>query len=281
MVRTWAALSYAFGHTLMAPHRQWCYDKEKGTHWYSGPTEQYAWLYRFIRQHAKLLDGYEAVASVAVAYDNAARRRYRGDIEEICVALAERNLPFEVVIAGDDWLPNRLNPQLTTYDAVIAPPGLAMDESQHKVIDAVEKAGRLVRWPDDERLDELVGNPIHVEGTEDVMVVARELSSGSAAPAVVHLQNRRYDGDADAVIARENFTLRLNAKLFQRSGFRKANLYAPRSAPVELEFTSDADGVRVKIPRLDEKRSYSLRWSQSIARSFQVPMLGFGRGREP
>lgn len=41
LVRTWIALSYAFGHTLMAPHRQWCYTQEKGTHWYDGPTEEY------------------------------------------------------------------------------------------------------------------------------------------------------------------------------------------------------------------------------------------------
>ena len=50
LVRTWIALSYAFGHNFMAPHRQWCYTKEKGTHWYDGPTEEYAWLYRFVRE---------------------------------------------------------------------------------------------------------------------------------------------------------------------------------------------------------------------------------------
>ncbi|NQT54120.1 hypothetical protein HQ576_18840 [bacterium] len=38
LVRSWAALSYAFGHTLMAPHRQWCYTKEKGTHWTEAPA---------------------------------------------------------------------------------------------------------------------------------------------------------------------------------------------------------------------------------------------------
>ena len=75
LVRTWIALSYAFGHALMAPQRQWCYTQEKGTHWYDGPTDKYAPLYRFIRRQARLLDGYQAVAPVAVVYDNAARRR--------------------------------------------------------------------------------------------------------------------------------------------------------------------------------------------------------------
>ena len=75
LVRMWIALSYALGQNLMAPHRQWCYTQEKGTHWYSGPTDEYAYMYRFVREHASLLDGYEAVAPVAVVYDNAANRR--------------------------------------------------------------------------------------------------------------------------------------------------------------------------------------------------------------
>ncbi|MHC4177254.1 MAG: hypothetical protein ACYSWU_07095, partial [Planctomycetota bacterium] len=89
LVRTWVALSYAFGQNLMAPHRQWCYDKRKGTFWYTGPAEEYAWPYRFVGRHARLLDRYEAVAPVAVVYDNAARRKGRGNIEPICTVLAE------------------------------------------------------------------------------------------------------------------------------------------------------------------------------------------------
>ncbi|MGB9879347.1 MAG: hypothetical protein ACPLRM_01170, partial [Anaerolineae bacterium] len=59
LVRTWIALSYAFGHNFMAPHRQWCYTQEKGTHWYSGPTEEYAPIYQFVRANAELLDNFE------------------------------------------------------------------------------------------------------------------------------------------------------------------------------------------------------------------------------
>ena len=36
LVRGWVALSYAAGQCFMAPHRQWCYTPEKGTHWYAG-----------------------------------------------------------------------------------------------------------------------------------------------------------------------------------------------------------------------------------------------------
>jgi hypothetical protein len=135
LVRTWVALSYAFGHTFMAPHRQWCYTKEKGTHWTNGPTKEYAYLYRFVRQQARLLDRYEAVAPVAVVYSNTANRKGGGRIGGICTALAQANMPFTVVIAGDDWLDYRLSrAQLARFKAVVVPKGAGLDAQQQKLI---------------------------------------------------------------------------------------------------------------------------------------------------
>jgi hypothetical protein len=47
----------------MVPHpqRQWCFSNELGTHWYAAPVEAYAPLYRFVRENAGWLDGFEAV----------------------------------------------------------------------------------------------------------------------------------------------------------------------------------------------------------------------------
>jgi len=68
LVQGWIALGYACGHSLMAPNRQWCYTKEKGTHWYEGPREKFAPLYRFVREHRALFDELETHADLAVAY---------------------------------------------------------------------------------------------------------------------------------------------------------------------------------------------------------------------
>lgn len=54
LVCLWIALSYACGQRLMAPHRMWCFTPEKGTHWYDGPTETYAPLYRFVHKYPDL-----------------------------------------------------------------------------------------------------------------------------------------------------------------------------------------------------------------------------------
>jgi len=251
LVRTWIALSYAYGHTLMAPHRQWCYTREKGTHWYDGPTEEYAPVYQFVRGHARLLDGYEAVAPVALVYDSAARRKNRGDIEPIATALADKNIPFTIVIAGDDWLEYRLDgARLAQFEAVVVADDPAMDQSQRKLLELVEDEGRLVVWPNAKRLQELVPAPVVVEGSERVGVVPRVIPDDDDAPVAVHLLNRQYDGDRDAMIPQRGFSLRLRRELFGGREFTEATLHAPREEPRTLHVTSDDVYTTVRVPEL-------------------------------
>ena len=70
LVRIWIALAYACGQRFMAPStHQWCFTKEKGTHWYKAPTEAYAPLYRFVREHRELFDDLETVGPLVVPPD--------------------------------------------------------------------------------------------------------------------------------------------------------------------------------------------------------------------
>jgi hypothetical protein len=254
LVRTWIAMSYAFGHNLMAPHRQWCYTQEKGTHWYDGPTDQYAWLYQFVRQHAGLLDGYDAVAPVAVVYDNAARRKGLGNIEPVCTALAAKNVPFTVVVAGDDWLDYRLDAgRLAAFKAVIVAKDhdrSPLDPAQKKLLEKVRADGRLVVWPDEKRLAQLVPAAVVVEGTDQVFVVPRIASGKKDAAVVVHLVNRRYDAKTDAMVPQENLTLRLRRDLLPGRQPAKAILHAPKESPRTLDVAVDGESIVVKLPRL-------------------------------
>jgi len=239
----------------MAPHYQWCYTKEKGTHWYHGPTEEYAYLYQFVRRNARLFDDYRAVAPVAVVYDNAARRKGMGNIEPICAALAERNIPFTVVIAGDDWLPQRLDAdRLLHFQAVVVAADFSkspIDDAQKKLVERVKAAGRLVVWPDDKSLARLVPPALIVEGAKEIMAVPRTNAKDPLAPVVVHLLNRRYDGQKDAMVPAEDFTLRLRRDLFPGHKSSKGVMYSPESEPIRLDIAADGEIVTVRVPRLD------------------------------
>ena len=252
LVRTWIALSYALGNNLMAPHRQWCYTEEKGTHWYEGPVDQYAFMYRFVRQQAALLDGYEPVAPVAVVYDNAATRRYQGRIEPICVELVRCNVPFRVVVAGDTWLDYRLTAQqLSGFRAVVtSPDNQWMDDAQKTVLASVKDAGRLVVWPDDETLARLVPEPITVSGSDKVLVFPRTVPANADAPVVLHVLNQDYDGQQDVMRPQQKFTLRVRRDLLPNRQFTTATLHSPQQDAVSLEIRADTTHIEIDVPEL-------------------------------
>jgi len=74
LVRLWIALTYAHGQWFMVPHptRQWCFNRELGTHWYQAPIEAYAPLYRFIRANAKWFDDFEAADASSISVEQTA-----------------------------------------------------------------------------------------------------------------------------------------------------------------------------------------------------------------
>lgn len=290
LVRLWIALSYAMGHHFMAPHRQWCYTQQKGTHWYDGPDEAYAWVYQFVRRQARLLDGYEALAPAAVIYDNAARRQGQANIEPICIRLAELNIPFTVAVQGDDWLEGyQLSPEkLAGFRAVIVPkdhPALAEKtaEQKHPSVSVAEpkeptisltgqktpppavagqkelpswlassqKDGRLVVWPDEQGLEKLLPRPIQVQGTDQVLVVPRIRPDDPKAPVVLHLVNRAYRASEDRMEAQKGFTVRVRQDILASRQIRKAVLHAPKADPQKLTVSVENQGIAVELPLLD------------------------------
>jgi len=88
-----------------------------------------------------------------------------------------------------------------------------MDKTQRELLAAIDRTGRLVRWPDDKRLGQLVPVPVRLEGSTDVLVVPRELPGETKAPFVIHLLNCRYDGQKDGMMPQTKLTLCLRRDL--------------------------------------------------------------------
>ena len=92
--------------------------------------------------------------------------------------------------------------------------------------------------------------PVTIDGSEDVMAVVRSIPGDTGAAAVVHLLNRRYDGERDAMVPQQRFTVRLRADLFGEREFAKATLHVPKTEPLPLEMNADGDYYTLKIPEL-------------------------------
>lgn len=249
LVRTWIAQAYAYGHNFMAPVRMWCYTKEKGTHWYESKPGDYEHLYRFVREHAELFDGYEAVAHVGLLYSNPAFRRWQRQATDACAQLALKNVPFRLLLAGDDWMPNRLRSEdLRDLQAIVVTEPMHLDPDQQAVLDAAKD--RTVVWPDERRLLELLPPQIRIQGAANVIVVPRAKPGDPGAPFVCHLLNRNYVPDTDSMQVQSDFTLTLGRSLFG-ADIARATLYAPGEEPVECQVTQSPDATEIAIPELD------------------------------
>jgi hypothetical protein len=141
---------------------------------------------------------------------------------------------------------------LAAFRAVVAPKDLAMDAKQRASIDRVAAEGRLVTWPDDARLAELVPPPIVLgEGSGQLAVVPRAIPGDAKAPVAVHVLNLRYDGETDAMIPRSDLSVGLRRDLFPGRQLTRATLHAPGKDPQPLSIASDGDLIRIGVPQLD------------------------------
>jgi hypothetical protein len=249
LVRLWIAESYALGHRLMVPHRKWAYTQEKGTHWYQSKPEDFAYLYQFVRENADLFDGYEPYSQVALVFCNATARRWGlGSFQRICKQLADANIQFSVVIAGDDWIEDRLTlDKLGRFDAVIVPEPSDLSDAQKEVLQDWEvsknKKVQHVGPADD---IEMAESAVKVVGPPNIWVLPR-LRPGS--PVVCHILNRNYDEEKDSVTLARSVQVVLGAPLIDER-VSSCTLISPDGSSIQLNPKLTDDGLLITIPEL-------------------------------
>ena len=262
LVRTWIALSYAFGHNFMAPHRQWCYTREKGTHWYTGPVEEYAPLYRFVRASAEILDDFDPVAKVAIIYDNHSQRQGKGQIEPICTALVALNVPFAVIVQGDDWLPgyNLCESDLARYSAVVIPQNLAPSADLEQVLSSASVQKKLVRWKSPQDAAGLADRWIRVNLEKQLFVTVRRHSREKRV--AIHLVNRQYDPTHDGMTPAKNVVITLDRDILPGppESCQLGTVRAFSQGSDEVAIRTVQEHVEVTVPVVDLWTIVELRW---------------------
>ena len=240
LVRGWIALSYAAGNYLMAPHRQWCYTPEKGTHWYQGPAEQFAPLYRFVRQHAFLFDEYATYADIAVVLPHRAFVKNRESWFNACGRLAASNIAYRVFLGGDDLVMRRLRVQeLQAARKLLVLDTKNLDPADQKTLENLPDNVQLLT-----SLEQAIAavTPVaRVQAEGNVRVLAR-VKPGSAA---IHVLNYEYQADRDAVRPIKELTLQVDWAALGLPGRCRCRWFAPEAEPIELPVRDGAVAVPV------------------------------------
>ena len=263
MLRCWAAEAYAHGNYFSAPYYLWAYTPEKGSHGYRPrDTTELAPLYQFIKHHTALFDGYESVARLAVVYSYELARRKPGSSSGLIRRLASANVPFDLVIAGDEQLDIHLDAdRLARYDAIVVPTDAALERTDANTLKQYEAAGgRLL--PETAELPHATA--LCLTGASSVCATLR---TANTRPVVIHLLNRDYDNQRDACTPKGPFTLQVPKVLLSGVGLRRAKyvqppLWNPKAADdsarpmnespeVELSVTGTQDHWEIAVPSLD------------------------------
>lgn len=193
LVRTWIAQTYAHGSVFMVPHRQWCYTPELGTHWWSGKPEDFAWVYRFVREQRRLLEGYASLAQLKILYT---QRDFQA-VRSAATKLSEANVPFEILLADD------IGVEAPRADALAGKEALLVKMKKDSALQLPEslksREQSIGIWEGVSALPEAVRKSVKVDGPNKVRVTLRHKPGDPDAPIICHVLNQNYDLARDDV----------------------------------------------------------------------------------
>ncbi|NMC19926.1 MAG: hypothetical protein GYA33_05835, partial [Thermogutta sp.] len=169
--------------------------------------------------------------------------------------LADANVPFAVVVHGDDWLPGyRITKEtLERYRLLVVPGDLQPDSELAALLQAGKEEARVVVWSGVAAIHARLGEPVRIQGTDRVLVVPRVCVREDGSTLAVHLLNRAYRKEDDRMEPRPPFQVTLSPDVLGRpaDAFRKATLYAPRAEPAAVSVQAVEQGLRIDVPGLD------------------------------
>lgn len=240
LVQGWIALSYAAGHGLMAPNRQWCHTPQKGTHWYEGPKEKFAPLYQFVRQHAALFDEYRNHADLTVAFAQRTFDRDPAKLIGLGNQLASAQISYRLALGGNEVVDHPLPAEAIRRAArlLILEPG-DFQAADQRLLATVDPSARCENF---EQALAKVAPAVRVEAPGNVRVLPR-IKPGSA---VIHLVNWTYDSTRDGVAPMKAVRVTPNLAALGVSGATAATLFRPG---LEAVVCPISNGV-VTVPEL-------------------------------
>jgi len=262
LVRTWIAQAYANGAIFMAPEQMWAYQGEL-QRYYNPEIGDYDYIYAWINEKSFMFDGFETVANVGLVYSHQAYRENQYDKLDIFSAasdLMEKNIPYKIIIAGDDWWPKYLTDTdqsslMDSLDVIVKTDfnGTALSASQAAKLNAYQN--KIVNWSDTASTTSLLAKEMSVDIAQ-VALFPRENADLNAAmdnaPRIMHLVNRDFNASTLSLNAKSNLIITINDSLYSdvNTGFVGA-MYSQAGQPAIHLDTSYKNGITtVKVPEL-------------------------------
>lgn len=197
------------------PRKGWCFGDT--SRWYYPPQEDFEPLYDFVRTHRDLFDDYEAIEQVGVVFAKPSSNP-ASPLKRVWESLVNLNVPFGIVVAGDEWVPNRLSPDdVKRFELLLIPEPVTLDTAQRQVVEGwkSQKAAISISQQDDvgPRLAGRIAPLVSLESDSAVRFFPRTVPGRRGAPVVCHLVNWSYDGQANRALPQRDVKVRLRSAI--------------------------------------------------------------------
>ena len=170
------------------------------------------------------------------------------DLVKASIALAKANLPYRLIIAGDEWVQDDLlEADLSAYRAVVRFEPSYLTAEQEAKLRACGQ--RLVTWTNVDDLLDKIGADIQVHGAEEVTALPRRKPNMPDSPLICHLLNSNYNPETDRYAALNSVTVTIAKGMLGRT-FSSATLYSPDHEPIALDCRVAEAGTAAVIAEL-------------------------------
>ena len=259
LLRQWTAFTYANGGFMRYPRKGWCFGET--SRWYYPKQEDYEPIYAFIRSNPTLFDDYEAVEQVGVLYAHHPEAiggpSFR-PLRYVCGNLVEKNIPFGVVVAGDDWLSNRLQRDaIDRFELMLIPEPLKIEAGQKRIVGEWMRTqkDKVLHVKDTDNVGDMLKGRIEplvsLKSNSTVWLFPRKVKNRDNAPVVCHVYNHQYDDKLNKMIEQQGVKISLSRRLFNGNHAKKVMYYSFEHPPVELPLKTDKNGTTVTISSIE------------------------------
>ena len=223
----WLAQAYATGQYMNFPLKAWVPGSA-----YTPTTDVYKQLSSWIKESARLLDGYEPVSSQALLVSIDALRNLKDKrlLQNFIAGLVRKGVLFRIVLDKGKSGVNLPVPCLEGEEPLIAVLPEYYSEETNKKIIAINGKRRLWRLNKDKMRRADIGRPqIQIEGLDEggVYILPRKKHGVVRDSVVLHLLNRDYRPEQKSMAVKGPFRIRASRVLFGQSRIRGAILHQP------------------------------------------------------
>ncbi|WP_370978351.1 carbohydrate-binding protein [Agaribacterium sp. ZY112] len=242
--RGWVTQAYAYGGLFSIPANVWIGAADAYT-WSPGP-ENYADIYRFVRDQEHLFDGYESYSKVGIVhamYSSMKANMLNGgnQILSSTSLLTKDNINFDMLVFGDEGyqvVPRQAD--FDKFDHIFYDGDLNfLNDAQRAVLDA---QGSKVRHIGQRNTVDGIQINVSVNGSvsnETVSAVSRVHDTNANAPYVVHLINRPFVNGVTPML--DNVEIAIPQDYFP-AAVTSATLHLPDGSSTPLSLSSNANG---------------------------------------